>query len=54
MRQIEQYKKMAADYDEMAAVVRDQTLRTMFLEFANQWREAAQQAEIVDQGVIGM
>jgi hypothetical protein len=28
-------------------------LRTMFLEFANQWREAAQEAEILAQGLIG-
>jgi len=54
MRQIEQFKKMAANYDEMAAAVRDQTLRTMFLQFANQWREAAQKAEIVDQDLIGI
>jgi hypothetical protein len=54
MRQIEQYKKMANDYDRMAVDVHDQALRTMFLEFANQWREAAQEAEIVDQGLIGM
>jgi len=54
MRLIEQYKKMAADYDEMAAALNDQTLRTMFLEFANQWREAAQEAEIGDRGLIGM
>jgi hypothetical protein len=25
----------------------------MFLEFANQWREAAQEAEILAQGLIG-
>jgi hypothetical protein len=54
MRLIEQYMKMAADYDEMAAAVNDQTLRTMFLEFANQWREVAQEAEVGDQGALGM
>jgi hypothetical protein len=52
MRQIEQFKKMAANYDEMAAAMHDQTLRTMFLQFANQWREAAQKAEIVDQALV--
>ena len=53
MRKIEQFKKMADDYDQMAVSVQDQALRTMFLEFANQWREAAQEAEILDQGLIG-
>jgi hypothetical protein len=53
MRLIEQFKKMAADYDEMAAAMNDQTLRTMFLEFANQWREVAQEAEVGDQSVLG-
>ena len=48
MRKIEQFKKMADDYDQMAVAVQDQALRTMFLEFANQWREAAQEAEILD------
>ena len=52
MRQIEQFKKMAANYDEMAAAMHDQTLRTMFLQFASQWREAAQKAEIVDQALV--
>ena len=35
MRKIEQFKKMADDYDQMAVAVQDQALRTMFLEFAN-------------------
>jgi hypothetical protein len=53
MRKIEQFKKMADDYDQMAVAVQDQALRTMFLEFANQWREAAQEAEILAQGLMG-
>jgi hypothetical protein len=54
MRRIEQYKKMADEYDRMAVAMQDQALRTMFQEFASQWREAAQEAEILNQGLIGM
>ena len=40
-RQIELYRKVAADYDSMALLVNDQRLRNMFVGFAQQWREAA-------------
>jgi hypothetical protein len=48
MRQIEQYRKMAAECERMAQAVNDETFRTMYSKFARQWREAAQKAEIAD------
>ncbi len=47
-RQIELYRKVAADYDRMALVVNDQRLRNMFLGFAQQWREAALEADAME------
>ena len=47
-RQIEVYRKVAANYDRMALLVNDQRLRNMFLGFAEQWREAALEADAVD------
>ncbi len=47
-RQIELYRKVAADYDRMALVVNDQRLRNMFLGFAQRWREAALEADAVE------
>jgi len=46
MRQIEQYKRIAAENERMALVACDEALRTMYSKFARQWHEAAQQAEI--------
>ena len=45
-RQVELYRKLAADYDRMTLVIHDQALRNMYLKFAQQWREAAEQADI--------
>lgn len=45
-RQVELYRKLADDYDRMMLVIHDQALRDMYLKFAQQWREAAQQADI--------
>jgi hypothetical protein len=50
MRQIEQYKKMAAEYERLAQVASDEAFRTMYSKFARQWHEAAQQAEIAGPG----
>jgi len=50
MRQIEQYKKMAAENERMAQVACDEAFRTMYSRFARQWHEAAQQAEIAAPG----
>jgi hypothetical protein len=47
-RQIDVYRKVAADYDRMALLINDQRLRNMFLGFAQQWREAALKADAVD------
>jgi hypothetical protein len=47
-RQIEIYRRVAADYDRMALLINDQRLRNMFLGFAQQWREAALEADAVD------
>ena len=44
-RQIGLYRKVADDYDRMALLVNDQRLRNMFLGFAQQWREAALEAD---------
>jgi hypothetical protein len=46
-RQIGLYRKVADDYDRMALLVNDQRLRNMFLRFAQQWREAALEANAV-------
>ena len=45
MRQIEQYKKMAAEYERLARAVNDETFERCT---KAQWREAAQRAEIAD------
>ena len=47
-RQIELYRKVATDYDRMALLIKDQRLRNMFMGFAQQWREAALEANAVD------
>jgi hypothetical protein len=47
-RQIELYRKVAADYDSMDLLVNDQRLRNMFVGFAQQWREAALAKGIID------
>jgi hypothetical protein len=48
-RQIELYRKVAADYDRMALLINDQRLRNTFIGFAQQWREAAAaKADAVD------
>jgi hypothetical protein len=47
-RQIELYRKVAADYDSMALLVNDERLRNMFVGFAQQWRDAALAKGIID------
>ena len=47
-RQIELYRKVATDYDRMALLIKDQRLRNTFMGFAQQWREAALEANAVD------
>jgi hypothetical protein len=47
-RQIELYRKVATDYDRMALLIKDQRLRNIFMGFAQQWREAALEANAVD------
>jgi hypothetical protein len=41
LRQVEMYNKIADDYDQMARLVSDRGLQNMYLEFAQQWRQAA-------------
>jgi hypothetical protein len=48
IRQAEKYRNMAANYDHMALAINDQELRWVYLDFAQQWREMAQQAETKD------
>jgi hypothetical protein len=50
MRQIEQYMKMAAEYERLAQAASDEVFRTMYSKFARQWHEAAQRAEIAGPG----
>lgn len=40
-KQAKLYRQIAADYDRMALVLRDRALSNMYLEFAQQWRDAA-------------
>jgi hypothetical protein len=46
VRQIEQYKKIAAENERMARMACDEALRKMYSKFARQWHEAARQAEM--------
>jgi hypothetical protein len=48
MRQTEKYRNIAANYDHMALAINDQELRWLYLDFAQQWRDMAQQAETED------
>jgi len=48
MRQAEKYRNIAANYDHMALAINDQELRWVYLDFAQQWRAIAQQAETED------
>jgi hypothetical protein len=48
MRQAEKYRNIATNYDHMALAINDQELRWVYLDFAQQWREMAQQAETED------
>ena len=48
MRQVEKYRNIAANYDHIALAINDQELRWMYLDFAQQWREMAQQVETED------
>jgi len=50
MRQVQIYAKLAADYEQGARVIKDQALRNMYLKFAQQWRDAARQADIAAAG----
>ena len=50
MRQVQIYAKLATDYEQVAPVLKDQALRKTYLKFAQQWREAAQQADIAAAG----
>ena len=44
----EQYRRMAADYELMAERAADQTLQTIYWEFARQWSGWAKEVEIED------
>jgi hypothetical protein len=48
MRQAEKYRNIAANYDHMALAISNQELRWVYLDFAQQWREMAQQVETED------
>jgi hypothetical protein len=44
----EQYRRMATDYELMAERATDQTLQTIYWEFARQWSGWAKEAEVED------
>ena len=49
IRPAEQYRQIADSYDRLALDIGDQALRSLFLGFAQQWREVAERAEVADQ-----
>jgi len=49
IRPAEQYRQIADSYDRLALDISDQALRSLYLDFAQQWREVAARAEGVDQ-----
>jgi hypothetical protein len=48
IRPAEQYRQMADNYDRMALAMNDEALRRAYLDFAQQWRGIAEQAETLD------
>jgi hypothetical protein len=44
----QQYRQIADNYDRLALEISDQALRSLYLDFAHQWREVAARAEVVD------
>jgi hypothetical protein len=48
IRPAERYRQIADNYDRLALDISDQTLRWVYLDFAQQWRAAAARAEAVD------
>ena len=48
IRPAEQYRQMADNYDRMALAMNDEALQRAYLDFAQQWRGIADQAEIMD------
>ena len=49
IRPAEQYRQIADNYDRLAVDISDQALRSLYLDFARQWRDVAARAEGVDQ-----
>jgi len=49
IRPAEQYRQIADRYDRLALDISDQALRSLYLDFARQWRDVAARAEDVDQ-----
>jgi hypothetical protein len=49
IRPAEQYRQIADSYDRLALDISDQALRSLYLDFAQQWREVAARAEGVNQ-----
>ena len=48
IRPTERYRQIADNYDRLALDVSDQALRSLYLDFGQQWREVAARAEAVD------
>ncbi len=49
IRPAEQYRQIADGYDRLALDISDHALRSLYLDFAQQWRDVAARAESVDQ-----
>ena len=49
IRPAEQYRQIADNIDRLALNISDQALRSLYLDFAQQWRDVAARAEDADQ-----
>ena len=49
IRPAEQYRQIADNIDRLALNISDQALRSLYLDFAQQWRDIAARAEDADQ-----
>jgi hypothetical protein len=48
MQPAQHYRQIADNYYRSALEISDRALRSLYLDFANQWRDVAARAEVVD------